>query len=78
MSAFLLAFFLGSFGVHKFYLGNNGVGLVYLLLCWTGIPTILGLIDSILILLKSQSEFSGTVLASNTKKNIFPNKDKFY
>ena len=36
--AILLAFFLGGIGVHKFYLGNAMLGVVYLLLCWTGIP----------------------------------------
>jgi len=42
----VLAVFLGHFGVHKFYLGENGWGVVYLLFCWTGIPTILGWIEA--------------------------------
>jgi len=29
--AYLLWFFLGSLGIHKFYVGNNTMGLVYLL-----------------------------------------------
>ncbi len=29
--AVVLAFFLGGFGVHKFYLGNNLAGVLYLL-----------------------------------------------
>jgi TM2 domain-containing membrane protein YozV len=41
----LLAFFLGDFGVHKFYLGRNTAGVFYLLFFWTGIPAILGFID---------------------------------
>ncbi|MEZ4462632.1 MAG: TM2 domain-containing protein [bacterium] len=32
-TAFLLAWFLGGFGIHKFYLGENGAGLLYLLFC---------------------------------------------
>jgi TM2 domain-containing membrane protein YozV len=42
----LLAIFLGTFGIHHFYLGRNGLGALYLLFCWTGIPCILGLIEA--------------------------------
>jgi TM2 domain-containing membrane protein YozV len=41
----LLALFLGSFGLHHFYLGRNGLGVLYLLFCWTGIPGFLGFIE---------------------------------
>ena len=41
----LLSLFLGHFGIHKFYMGETGWGVVYLLFCWTGIPTILGFIE---------------------------------
>ena len=41
----LLALFLGCFGVHHFYLRRNGLGLVYILFCWTGITAILGFIE---------------------------------
>jgi len=42
----LFAIFLGCFGAHHFYLRRNGLGIVYLLLCWTGISAILGMIDA--------------------------------
>ena len=42
----LFAVFLGSFGIHHFYLGRNGLGLTYLLLSWTGIPCFLGWIEA--------------------------------
>lgn len=42
----LLALFLGSFGIHHFYLRRNGLGLLYLLFSWTGIPAILGFIEA--------------------------------
>lgn len=48
----LLAFFLGSFGIHKFYEGKNIKGVIYLLLCWTFIPGLLGIIEAILMALK--------------------------
>jgi TM2 domain-containing membrane protein YozV len=41
----LLALFLGCFGVHHFYVGRVGLGILYLCFCWTGIPAILGLIE---------------------------------
>ena len=41
----LLALFLGCFGLHHFYLGRTGLGVLYLLFCWTGIPAILGFIE---------------------------------
>jgi TM2 domain-containing membrane protein YozV len=41
----LLAIFLGCFGVHHFYVGRVGLGILYLCFCWTGIPAILGLIE---------------------------------
>ncbi len=41
----LLALFLGSFGVHHFYLRRTGLGILYVCFCWTGLPAILGLIE---------------------------------
>jgi TM2 domain-containing membrane protein YozV len=41
----LLALFLGSFGIHKFYLRQNVAGVFYLIFSWTGIPAILGFIE---------------------------------
>lgn len=34
----LLAVFLGDFGAHRFYMGQKGLGFVYLLFFWTIIP----------------------------------------
>lgn len=41
----LLALFVGTFGAHHFYLRRNGLGIMYVLFCWTGIPTIASLIE---------------------------------
>lgn len=41
----LLALFLGTFGAHHFYLRRNGLGILYVLFFWTGIPTIAGFIE---------------------------------
>ena len=54
----ILALLLGSFGVHRFYLGQIGYGVAYLLLCATGISSILSIIDFILFLLMTEDEFN--------------------
>ena len=41
----LFALFLGCFGVHHFYLRRDGLGVLYLLFCWTGVTAILGFIE---------------------------------
>lgn len=45
----LLALFLGTFGIHKFYLGETGWGVAYVLFSWTGIPAIAGFIECFLM-----------------------------
>lgn len=42
-----LALFLGTFGGHKFYSGQFGKGIMYLLFSWTMIPSILAIISAI-------------------------------
>jgi len=44
--ALLLAIFLGGIGGHKFYLGNFVLGMLYLVFCWTGIPSIVALVEA--------------------------------
>lgn len=41
----LFALFLGSFGIHHFYLRRDGLGVLYLIFFWTGIPALLGFIE---------------------------------
>lgn len=65
LAAAAFAFVLGGFGVHKFYLGKVGLGVVYLLLSWTGIPSLIAWIEGILYLRTSEAkwvaEYGGTV-----------------
>lgn len=58
IAAALLAFFLGAFGVHKFYLGQVGMGILYLLFFWTFIPAIVAFIEFILLLAMSDEAFN--------------------
>jgi TM2 domain-containing membrane protein YozV/ribosomal protein L40E len=57
MAAALFAFFLGAFGAHKFYLGQIGLGVLYLVFCWTMIPAIVAFIEFILFLVMSDADF---------------------
>jgi TM2 domain-containing membrane protein YozV len=58
VAAGVLGILLGSFGAHKFYLGKIGQGILYLIFSWTGIPGIIGLIEGIIYLTKSDEEFA--------------------
>ncbi|MGL6225674.1 MAG: protein kinase domain-containing protein [Thermoguttaceae bacterium] len=57
VAAGLLALLLGWIGVHKFYLGSWGWGLVYLLFFWSGITWIVGIIEGVLFLTMSDQAF---------------------
>ena len=67
VAAGLLAIFLGGFGVHKFYLGYNTQGFIMLALSLvgglftfglvTGVVWIIAIIEGIVYLAKTQSEF---------------------
>lgn len=58
----ILGILLGTFGVHKFYLGYTQAGLIQLVVgvCTGGIGGIIGLIEGIMYLTKSDAEFVQT------------------
>lgn len=57
IAAALLAIFLGGLGIHKFYLGKVGIGVVYLIFCWTYIPAIIGFFEGIIYLCSNDENF---------------------
>lgn len=57
-TAFILAWFLGGFGAHKFYLGENGMGLMYLFFCWTLIPSFLAFFEGLVYLTTNDAHFN--------------------
>ena len=56
--AALIALFLGWIGIHKFYLGESGLGIIYLLFFWTGIPGIIAFFECIGLFLMSEQAFN--------------------
>jgi TM2 domain-containing membrane protein YozV len=67
--AILLALLLGQFGVHRFYVGPVSWGIAYLVFFWTGIPGILGWLEAVYWLTRSDAEwaakYGGPVRESN-------------
>nr|WP_315224629.1 NINE protein [uncultured Flavobacterium sp.] len=58
LTAAILAFFLGGFGIHKFYLGQSSQGILYLLFFWTLIPSILAFFQFFGLLFMSDYTFN--------------------
>lgn len=56
VSAGILAILLGAFGVHKFYIGKVGMGILYLVFFWTYIPAIIGIIEGIIYLTSTNTD----------------------
>lgn len=63
IAAALLAFFLGGLGAHKFYMGKPGLGVLYILFCWTLIPSLIAFIEFIIYLYESDEKFEQRVAA---------------
>lgn len=55
--AALLAWLLGIFGGHKFYIGQRDTGKRYLMFCWTTIPAFYGFAHMVHYLMMSDEEF---------------------
>ncbi|RYH00917.1 MAG: NINE protein [Alphaproteobacteria bacterium] len=53
----ILALFLGGLGIHKFYLGQNGWGVIYLIFFWTFIPAIIAFFEAIILLVMNEDRF---------------------
>jgi TM2 domain-containing membrane protein YozV len=57
--AALLAFFVGAFGIHKFYLGETFAGIIYLIFSWTFIPGVIAFFEFLGLMLMSDRTFDG-------------------
>lgn len=57
----LLALFIGGFGIHNFYAGKTGQGVLFLLFFWTTIPAIIAFIQAIIAICQP-SDVNGNIL----------------
>lgn len=57
-TAAIIALFLGGIGGHRFYLGQVGLGIVYLIFFFTFIPAFIALVDLIIFLTMSEDAFN--------------------
>ena len=64
-----LAFFLGGLGAHKFYLGKNLQGIIYLVFFWTYVPAIIAFIECITYLCMSETEFQNKYCSGNSSSD---------
>jgi len=64
----LLALIFGTFGVHRFYL-RDWKGILYVLFCWTGLPTIISFIESLWWLMMDDDEWYHRYITNLRDKN---------
>ena len=61
----LLAFFLGGLGIHRFYVGKTGTGILQILLtCCFGLGYIWALIDLVVILCGNFKDSEGKLISN--------------
>lgn len=76
MVAALIAIFIGAFGIHKFYLGQNLAGIIYLLFCWTYIPGIIAFFEGLGLLFMSDEAFNAKYNVQYLPPNASPRKSE--
>lgn len=76
--AAILALFLGGFGIHRFYLNQPVLGILYLIFCWTFIPAFIGLIDFICFLAMSKNSFDLKYNSNNQNFNVQSSNNNQY
>ena len=57
-----MALLFGSFGIHKFCAGRVWTGVLYLILSWTFIPTVLSIIEGIVAAFKPTDSLGAIVV----------------
>ncbi len=65
----ILGILLGGLGIHKFYLGYTKEGIIQILLSFVCVGGLIGLIEGIIYLTKSDEEFVATYITG--KKGWF-------
>ncbi len=57
-TAGLFALLFGGIGVHKFYLGRVAAGVLYILFCWTLIPSLIAFIEALMLFGMNDADFA--------------------
>jgi len=72
IAAGICGILLGGLGIHKFILGYTKEGIIQILLCFLcGIGALIGLIEGIIYLTKSDEDFANTYI-TNKKGCFYP------
>ena len=72
----VLAIVLGGLGIHKFYLGKYGKGLLYFATCWSGIPVLISIGEGIHFLTESDEQFEEELKPKQKPARQKPEKAK--
>lgn len=77
----VLALVFGGLGIHKFYIGKYGQGILYAVFCWSFIPFFLGIADGIHYLTETDEQFAAEMMPKpkkkkEAKKKAAPEKSK--
>ena len=77
----VIALVFGGLGMHKFYIGKYGKGILYAVFCWSFIPFFLGIADGIHYLTETDEQFAAEMMPKpkkkkEAKKKAAPEKSK--
>lgn len=65
-----LTILLGTIGINKFYAGKVKSGILSILFCWTGIPTILSIAEFITVLTEKKDKNGNISATSERRRNV--------
>ena len=72
----ILAILFGGLGMHKFYLGKYGQGLLCAAFCWTFIPALIGIVQGVHYLTETEEQFREDLLPKKKEPKKKPQKAK--
>jgi len=70
-TAGILALLLGGIGIHYFYCGKPLPGVIFILLCWTWIPSIIAFVQGIMMLTMTEEQFNHKYVNTTSSFPLF-------